>query len=225
MNEIPVGQRWPPFEERAARVEESIKIIRSLWENEFVTIKGKYFSVKDARIYERPTKRIPIYLAASGPRMAEMAGRLADGLYTVPTQEQTVHEILFPALKRGATEASRDFDAITKLSFCNIVWDEDYDNAREAIRRWRATAYPGIFGRHEWDPRRLDELGEKVSMEDLAWRWVICTDLDDAIKGVEKCVGLGFDEIEIRSCSPNEDEFIRKFGREALPYLREKYRD
>lgn len=225
MNEIPVGQRWPPFEERVARVEESLKIIRALWENDFTTFKGRYFSVKDANLYERPSKPIPIYLAASGPTMAEMAGRCADGLYTAPTQEKTVREVLFPSLKRGAKEASRDFDSINKLTFCNVVWDKDYDRAREAILRWRATAYPGIFGKREWDPRKLDELGKKVSMKDLIWRWIICTDLDEAIKGVEKCISLGFNEVEIRSCSPNEKEFIRKFGREALPYLREKYRD
>ena len=223
MNEIPVGQRWPPFEERATRLEESLKIIRALWENDFATFQGKYFSVKDARLYDRPSIPIPIYLAAGGARMAEMAGRLADGLYTAPTQEAAVRDVLFPSLRRGAKEASRDFEKIARLTFCNIVWDADYDKARVAIRRWRATAYPGIFSKNMWDPRKLDELGEKVAPEDLEWRWVICTDLDEAIKGVERWVKLGFNEVEIRSCSPNEEEFIRRFGREALPYLRELY--
>lgn len=224
MNEFPIGQSWPPFAERAARVEESIKIIRRLWEENFVTFKGRYFSMRDGNLYDRPTTRVPLYVAASGPTMAEMAGRYADGLYTTPSKEEFFRDILFPSMKRGAKKANRKFRGINKMIMCNISWDEDYDTALRSILRWRAVAYPNAFTRLVWDPRKLDEMGRRVPEKELLWRWVICTNLDDSIKKVEKFIHLGFNEIEIRSCSPNERAFISKFGREALPYLSERYK-
>jgi coenzyme F420-dependent glucose-6-phosphate dehydrogenase len=223
MNEVPVGQRWPPFRERVKRVEESLDIIRGLWEKEFFSYKGKYFSVQDANIYDKPTKPVPIYLAASGATMAEVAGRRADGLYTTPAKEEKLRDVLLPAARKGAESAGRNFGDVNKMILCNVSWDEDYDRALASIRRWRAVAVPGSFEKEVWDPRELDRLGESVPMEDLTWRWTICTDLEDVVKKVEGYIALGFNEIEIRSGSPDEKAFITKFGREILPQLREKY--
>ena len=225
MNEVPVGQRWPPFRERERRVEESLDIIRALWDKDFVTYRGNHFSVRDAHIYDKPGKPVPVYVAASGPRMAELAGRRADGLYTTPAKHEKISEVLMPALKKGALSAGRRPEDVRRMILCNVSWDEDYDRALASIARWRAVAVPHSFEKEVWDPRELDRLGEGVPIEDLAWRWTVCTNLEDVLKKIEGYVGLGFDEIEIRSGSPDEPAFIEKFGRETLPYLREKYRE
>lgn len=225
MNEVPVGQRWPPFHERMKRVEESLDIIRSLWSEEFVTYRGRYFSVRDANIYDKPTRPIPIYLAASGAKMAELAGARADGLYTTPAKHEKLSDVLLAGLKKGAKSAGRDPESIRRMILCNVSWDPDYDKALASIARWRAVAAPKSFESEVWDPRELDRIGERVDIEDLAWRWTICTDLEDVLKKVEGYVGLGFDDIEIRSGSPDEAAFISKFGKEILPYLTERYGD
>jgi coenzyme F420-dependent glucose-6-phosphate dehydrogenase len=223
MNEVPVGQRWPGFRERVARVEESIEIIRGLWKEDFFTYQGKYFSVKGANIYDRPTVPVPIYVAASGAAMAEVAGRRGDGLYTTPAKEEKIRELLLPAVRKGAEASGRRSEDLRKMILCNVSWDEDYDKALDSIKRWRATAAPGSFEKDVSDPRELDRIGEAVPMEDLTWRWTVCTDLDDVIKRVDSYVRMGFDEIEIRSGSPNEKEFIGRFGKQVLPHLRETY--
>ena len=223
MNEVPVGQRWPPFRERVKRVEESLDIIQALWKEDFVTYRGRYFSVRDANIYDKPGKPIPVYLAASGETMAELAGRRAEGLYTTPAKHEKISNVLLPAMKRGARAGGRDYESLRKMILCNVSWDKDYDKALASIARWRAVAAPHSFEKEVWDPRELDRMGESVAIDDLAWRWTICTNLEDILKKVEGYVGLGFDDIEIRSGSPDEPAFIEKFGREILPYLREKY--
>ncbi len=225
MNEVPIGQRWPPFGERVRRVDESMDIIEGLWRDGFFTYAGKYFSVEDANIYDKPPVPVPIYVAASGATMAEIAGRRAHGLYTTPSKSEKVRDVIFPALKRGAEASGRRFEDVRKMILCNISWDEDYDRALDSIKRWRAVAVPGSFEREVSDPRELDRLGEKVPMEDLTWRWTICTNMEDIYKKVDEYVGLGFDEIEIRSGSPDEKEFISRFGKNILPCLREKYRE
>jgi coenzyme F420-dependent glucose-6-phosphate dehydrogenase len=223
MNEVPVGQRWPDFKERIARVEESIKIIRMLWSNDFTSYRGKYYSLTDAKLYIDGYGDIPIYVAASGPAMAELAGMQADGLYTTPAPPDHLRNVLLPAFRKGAEKNGRDHDKLNALIFCNISWDEDYDRALKSILRWRVVAIPGMFGKPVWDPRKLDELGKTVPVEEIAKRWIICTNLEDAVKRIDEYASLGFNQIEIRSGSPDEKKFIKKFGRELLPYLKDRY--
>src|SRR5262249_54803740 len=151
--------------------------------------------------------------AASGPRMAELAGRRAQGLYTTPAKEERLGGVLMPALKKGAEEAGRGVDEIGRVILFNVSWEENHEKAGESIRRWRAVAAPHSFEKEVWDPRELDRVGEGVPMEELEWRWTICTDLDDVLARIDRYISLGFNEIEIRSGSPDEPKFIERFGR------------
>ncbi len=223
MNEVPVGQRWPPFRERTKRLEESIKIIRMLWSDGFQTYHGEYFSLNEAKLYIALAGPIPIYVAASGPVTAELAGFNGAGLYTTPSPVEHLRDVLLPSFRRGAERAKLNPAELSALIFCNVSWDEDYDRALNSILRWRVVAYQGMFGRPVSDPRKLDELGKQVPVKDIASRWTICTNLEDVIKKIDEYVRLGFNEIEIRSGSPDESRFVKKFGSEMLPYLREKY--
>ena len=72
MNEIPLGLEWPHFKERAERLQEAIDVINLLWKGDFVTYTGKFFSLRNARLYTIPAKKIPIYVAASGPKVAKL---------------------------------------------------------------------------------------------------------------------------------------------------------
>src|SRR5262249_7940051 len=97
MNEVPVGQRWPDFGEREDRVKESIEIIRLLWSGTSASYRGRYYSLTDAKLYVDANGPVPIYVAASGPRMAELAGARADGLYTTPAPADHLRSVLLPA--------------------------------------------------------------------------------------------------------------------------------
>jgi len=80
LNEHIFGDRWPPHEVRAQMLEKAISIIRSLWQGKDVSHHGRYYTVENARLYTLPDEPPPIVVAAAGPRSAEMAGRLGDGL-------------------------------------------------------------------------------------------------------------------------------------------------
>lgn len=65
---------------RAAR--ESVEMLRGLLARETVTIAGEKFSIEDGRLGFRPPRpSIPIYMAATGPKMCALAGEIADGIY------------------------------------------------------------------------------------------------------------------------------------------------
>ena len=80
MNETPAtGAAWPGAKERRLRLAEAIDLMRRLWTEERVTFEGEYYRTEKATIYDRPDEPVPIYVAASGPLAARLAGRTATG--------------------------------------------------------------------------------------------------------------------------------------------------
>ena len=76
-NIIPYGIKW---DNPVSRLEEAIKIIRLLWENdEKFDYNGKFWNLKNAIFSLKPHKAgryPPIWLVAHGPRMLDITGRL-----------------------------------------------------------------------------------------------------------------------------------------------------
>ncbi|MEK6977453.1 MAG: TIGR03557 family F420-dependent LLM class oxidoreductase [Candidatus Hydrothermarchaeota archaeon] len=225
MNEVPVGYHWPRFKERAARLEEAVKIIRLLWKEAFVSFQGKYFQLRDANLYTKPKKPIPIYIAASGPTVAEMAGRLGDGLLTIPHDERHYREVLFPAMERGAREAGRDPAGIEKVIELKFSYDEDYDRAARSIRPWASTAIPNVLNMPVYDPRELERKGTDVPKEELLKGWWVTTDPEEHIEKIGRFIRLGFNRVQLHSSSPDEEKFIAVYGKQVLPYLREEFKE
>ncbi len=223
MNEMPFGLRWPSFRERAERLEEAVTIIKSLWNEGFLSFKGKHFVLRDTRLYTKPKAEIPIYIAASGPTVARMAGRFGDALMTSASvaRDPDARLKLFTAFAEGAEESGRDPERITKMVEMKISYDEDYDKALNALARWRSALIPNIIAKPILDPRELDRLSETVDKKKMENS--VCTSMEQCIKIVEELIGFGFNEVQVGSSSPDEEGFIRKFGGEALPYLKERY--
>ena len=80
LNEHVVGQGWPETEVRQARLEEAIEIIRLLWKGGNQSYHGRYFTVENARLYSLTRFPAAAYVAVGGPRSADLAGRVADGM-------------------------------------------------------------------------------------------------------------------------------------------------
>lgn len=49
-------------------------------DNSSVNFDGKYFRLKNARLYTPPSTNLPLYMAASGPDAIQVATRYTDGL-------------------------------------------------------------------------------------------------------------------------------------------------
>lgn len=208
MNEVPLGFPWPPFQERAERLEEAIRIMRLLWSQEFVDFEGKHYRLRRANLYVKPRERIPIFVAASGPTAAGIAGRLADALLTVPQQGDRLEETILPAFREAAEAAGRRAEDLNLLLEFKFAYHEDYDEALAAVQRWGATEIPGIFNREIYDPRELEELARSVPPEELLKTWHVVTDPEELVKPLEDYARLGFREIYLHSSSPDEDRTL-----------------
>ena len=220
MNEMPManpGLIWPPHEERLEMTSEAVTIIKSLWEGNFVDFDGKYFRLNQARLYTKPRCKIPLYIAASGPNAVKVAGHLGDGLLTNSSEER-LPKILMQ-FDEAVKESERNPQDIMRMIEVSASYDEDYDQALASISRW----LPVPNGNNIPDPRELDRLRVGVDPSKLAGS--VYTNLDGLISKIERIIGLGFTEVEVGSSSPDEEKFIKQFGSEALPYLRERFSD
>ena len=92
LNEHILGDRWPPADVRLEMLEEAVEVIRLLWEGGQQSYYGEYYTVENARIYTLPDKLPPIMIAASGPKAAEVAGRIGDGFIGVAPSEEVIKE-------------------------------------------------------------------------------------------------------------------------------------
>lgn len=84
--------------------------------------------------FRRPAQRVPIYTAAVGNRMVEVAGEVADGvlLYMVPLARLgQVKE----ALARGASRAGRDPGEVEVNLGLHVFLSEDLERARQRARQ------------------------------------------------------------------------------------------
>ena len=71
-----------PRDRRVDRFEETLEIVGPLLRGETVTFDGRYDRARDAVLLPAPTRRIPILVAAFGPRMLRLTARHADAWNT-----------------------------------------------------------------------------------------------------------------------------------------------
>lgn len=71
-----------PFDHRVGRFEEAVSIIRPLLDGERVTFQGTWHTADDAVLAPPPATRVPLLIAADGPRMQGIAARFADAWQT-----------------------------------------------------------------------------------------------------------------------------------------------
>jgi coenzyme F420-dependent glucose-6-phosphate dehydrogenase len=224
MNEVPLGFPWPKFEDRLERLKESVEIIRALWSSDFVKYEGKFYSLNGANLYTKPRTRIPIYLAANGPKAAALVGEYGDGYVTINPMLPKFKE-LWSIIEQTAKGAGRDPASITKHIELWVSYSEDYDKALKAARKWKSGLIPDVFNSPIYDPRELEKRGNEYSDLELSRVWTIVTHGEELIKKAEDAIAMGFNQIEFHSASTSEEKFLDVCGKNVLPYLVPRYRN
>lgn len=107
------------FDHPLAAMEEAVTIIKKLLSGEQVSHSGEIFKTKDVKLAQNPyfaliesnlkVSTVPIYVAAIGPKMLDLAGRISDGaLFTAGFSVSNVKQAI-PKVEQGAQRAGRSF--------------------------------------------------------------------------------------------------------------------
>jgi len=221
MNEIPAtGAEWPGAKERRLRLAESIELMRRLWTDERVTFVGDFYSTDRATIYDRPDEPVPIYVAASGPLAAKLAGRIGDGFIATSGKQEGLYHELLSNLAEGAAQAGRDVAKLPKFIEIKVSYDHDESFAYDACRWWAALALTPETKSGVEDPIEMERLADTVA-ELAHTRFIVSNDPDEVVEKIAWYVGLGFDHLVFHAPGEDQRRFLEQFCTDVVPKLRE----
>ncbi|MEZ0384170.1 glucose-6-phosphate dehydrogenase (coenzyme-F420) [Mycobacterium sp. pW045] len=223
LNEIATGfiGEWPAFKERFARLRESVRLMRELWRGDRVDFDGDYYNLKGASIYDVPDGGVPVYIAAGGPTVAKYAGRAGDGfICTSGKGEELYTEKLMPAVREGAAAAERDVDAIDKMIEIKISYDPDPELALNNTRFWAPLSLTPEQKHSIDDPIEMEKAADALPIEQIAKRWIVASDPDEAVEQVGQYVRWGLNHLVFHAPGHDQRRFLELFARDLEPRLR-----
>lgn len=223
LNEGALGIAWPDNKERFARLREAVKLIRLLWTEQSVTFDGDYYHTRNATIYDRPEKPVPIYVGAGGPQVAKYAGRAGDGLICTSGKGMELYsEQLLPSFRDGAKESGRDAAGLDKMIEVKVSYDPDRERAMEDTKIWAALALPAEAKAGVDDPREMERLARTV--EGVAHRrWLVSDNPDEHIEQLRPYLELGFNHLVFHSPGDGQARFLELYGEQILPRIRKEF--
>lgn len=225
LNEIPsTAMQWPEMKERFARLREAVALIRKLWTEDRLTFEGEFYRTKDATIYDRPAKPVPIYIAAAGPMVAKYTGRVADGFICTSGKARALYtETLLPNLEAGLEVAKRAKEGIDRMIEMKVSFDTDRQRAKDDTRYWAALALSPEEKMGVEDPVQMEKLADALPVERAASRWIVSTDPDEHVEKIGEYVALGFRHLVFHAPGPDQARFLRLYAEHVLPKLRGRF--
>jgi coenzyme F420-dependent glucose-6-phosphate dehydrogenase len=218
LNESPLGAPWPPVGEQIERMEEGLELIRRLWNGERITHEGSHFKTDEALIHSLPETAPPIYVSAFGPEAAAVAGRQADGLWTLADPEQAPEVI--DAYRAAADDAGREPGEIILQT--GFSWAEDDDAALEGVQVWKG-AQPEEFYTDDWHrPKEMYEHAEKqISDNDMKEMFIVSSDSEVHAERIREVEQMGATTVALMNNSGADPHAaIERYRLDVLPALR-----
>lgn len=149
-----IGAWWDPLAKNVGverrkpltAMRETVTILKKLLNMERVTFHGEFIQVDGIELDvvhgRREPRNVPILIGATGDKMMEMTGEIADGVvlnYCVPP---TYNDRAMDLLARGAKKSGRNLDDLDRpqLVVCSVDHDREkaIDSTRELLTQYLA---------------------------------------------------------------------------------------
>ena len=224
LNEVPaISIKWPGAKERRDRLRESIALINKLWTEDRVTFEGQFYRTESATIYDKPREKVPIWVAASGPLAAAMAGQVAEGFICTSGKGTALYrDTLLPKVDEGLKRAGRPGNSIERMIEVKVSFDTDFDRAMEDTRHWAALALTPEEKMNVEDPIEMERLAAALPLERAASRWIVSADPEEQLAQIRPYVELGFTHLVFHAPGPDQPRFLKLYAEQVLPLLRAK---
>lgn len=211
-------------------LEDAITCMRNLLDGEDGTYEGR--KVPALSTFE-PT-HVPIYLAANGPKMLRLAGRLCDGVIASVGATNELLTYVVETIGQAAEEAGRDpksVDIVVQIG-CDV--SEDREEARRNVRTYVArrpiAAVPlEKSGFTAEETRRFQEayryqehmLTQAEHADLVPEEWIDHFSLagtpDEVIEKLDAFVRAGVNQVFLLSTTGDAVSLMRKFSEKIIP--------
>ena len=206
LNEHILGDKWPEADVRLEMLEESIEVMRLLWQGGNQSHRGRHYTVENARLYTLPDEPPPVLVSGFGPKSIELAARVGDGYCATMPEPEFVEQYRGQGGKGPVQGGTK------------VCWGPDAAECRATVyRRWPNEALPGELAQILPTPRHFEQATELVT-EEMIGESVPCgPDLDRHVAALEEYADAGFDELYVQQVGTHHEEFFDVFAREVLP--------
>ncbi|HLI15872.1 MAG TPA: LLM class flavin-dependent oxidoreductase [Acidimicrobiales bacterium] len=136
-NEVIAGWHGERFERPLRLAREYVDIVRAVYSGQKLPdYVGERFATRGGfrLAFEPPEYELPIWLAALGPQMARLAGKLCGGIIINMANGDMIAEIV-KSFHEGAREAGRDPSQLAVVSKIRVCLSDDVGAARWALKK------------------------------------------------------------------------------------------
>ena len=230
---------------RLSAMREQIESCRALWTGGSVEFGGRVMALRATS----PSGRLPIYMAATGPKALALAGEIADGVIVLAGVAPELIERSLLHIRAGAARVGRDLAGLDIClgTFCHVTGDE-----REAARIVKPYActlaqiggtdalelagidvsvpavipevYPDMGHAENWD--QACEVASRWITDEMALRYAekfcFVGDASHIQRKIETALQCGITSFYIRGFSSYTlpTDILTTFGRQVIPRFR-----
>lgn len=173
-----VGAWWDPLAKNVGinrrkpltAMRENIEVMRRLLARERVTYDGEFVQLNDVELDvvhgRKEPRNVPLYIGATGPKMLELTGEIADGAVLNYLVSPQYNANALERLEAGAKKAGRSLDDIDRpqLVVCSVDNDRQkaLDGARKLVTQYLGQQ-PHIMKASGVSPELLDEIHQVLT--------------------------------------------------------------
>jgi coenzyme F420-dependent glucose-6-phosphate dehydrogenase len=223
LNEVPAtGMEWQGAKERRDRLREAVRLINRLWTEDRVSFEGQFYRTASATIYDKPKQKVPIWIAASGPLAAVMAGQIAEGFICTSGKNPQLYTDLSSKVDEGLAKAGRSDADLERMIEVKVSFDTDAQQAKGLTRHWAALALTPEEKVSVEDPIEMERLADALPLDRAASRWIVSADPEEQLAQIRPYYELGFTHLVFHAPGPDQSRFLRLYAEQVLPLLRAK---
>lgn len=213
MNEHITGEKWPTKDQRQARLEECVEVIRRLHTGDEVTYRGAHVTTERARIYSMPDEPPALIGPALSAATAERAAGWADGLITINADPDLMRDIVQTYRGAGGTGP-------VALQIHLALAPTEQEAWAIAREQWRSNTLPPPVSVDTPTPEEFDLITRFVPDEEIGAAAVVTSSVSDLVERIRQFEELGFDEVYLHHVGQDQSYFLRVAEAELLPALR-----
>jgi probable F420-dependent oxidoreductase len=216
-----------PMEQRMARFEESVEILRLCWAGERFSFRGKHFTLEDVQITPRPHQRPgpPLWIGASIDAAARRAGRIADGFVGTPSTSLANASHLADVYKDAARQAGRPAEVVQMRD----AWVASSRAEADAVYGPHVMTAYKYYWEHRLAEFRSMPAGTPFTLDNLAPDRLILGDPETCVREFQRwqtATGASTFLLRFRHAHSGGPphakilEAIKLFGDQVVPYCR-----
>jgi G6PDH family F420-dependent oxidoreductase len=212
LNEHVIGRGWPSADVRHVMLAEAAEVIAMLFDGGYVSYTGHQITVDSAKLYDLPPQRIPVAIAASGQRSAELASRHGDALIAVEPDAAVV----------AAFDASGG-SGKPKYGQVPVSYGPDASEAREYAARLWGWASAGWKVMAELPgPASFEAYSSMIRPDEVTASVPCGPELKPYLEAVRAYQDAGFTHVAlVQIGAERQEQFFEFAAAELLPALRE----